>query len=374
MINQKSFARFFSVRPSALGVVAAWAWLAFIMPAKAEVLNADESVNNAALESCLAQADWAGLASLLRAHTSGASAPCEGEAYLRFLAGHAFLATNRNNEATRMFACPADSGNSASLAAWQEWTQQLVQRHPNWSAAHYLYADALGRQGRFAQALSALDRMLALNPRDYLARNARGVMRLIVSAQDSALAALQDSALVDLQEAAQHEGFAEAWANLGVLDLYQGYNPVSADDKFSQAIQRDSTFAMAFNGRACAAASLGAPADAEKSLIKANVHHSQLSFVIANARVLANAGDTTNTMGAISDQEADGEVRGFEFNVGGGVNKSLFGAGIDFNVGWKTPRGGIYVKLKEGGNLVVDREGAPRVMGTWFLLNYPNSR
>lgn len=349
-----------------------------------------------AIESGLERADWQRLASLLIPSPEEQGSPCDREPRLRLLAGHAFLATGRNNDATMCFACADDTAGSPTLKGWHMWTKDLVRQHPNWQSVRYLYADALARLGLFEDAAFELDQIIAVSPQDFLARNARGIVRWILGAQDSTKTDLQNSAIVDFQVAAQQSGFADAWANLGVLDLYQGYNPDHAKENFNQALTRDSSFALAINGRACALGASGNLEGVRQDLILANSVYSSLPFVVANAVAVTDSADTTSYLGKLAHSDAAGVARGTHWNVGGG-----FWGGAGFLTGgisgykkeWTehttiterwgqqqmlrtvdrniTERGGLYVLLKEGENLFVDDQGKPHAVGTWFVLNYP---
>lgn len=328
-------------------------------------------VSEAMIESALERSDWEKLAKLLSTPPEKDPQPCDGKPHLRFLAGHAFLATGRNNKATLCFVCAQDSVGSSTLNDWRTWTEDLIRRHSSWPSAHYLHADALARQGLMRKAVAELNRCLELNPHDYLARNARGVVHWILGTQDSASAALLKSALVDLQVAAQQPGFADAWVNLGILDLYQGYSPEHARYNFEEALARNDSFAMALNGRACAAGASGDLKQVRVNLIKAYSLCPGVPFVAANAAAVASPADTTSALGRLAHQSAAGGARGkwgtFKADFGISALGPSFSLGIETPFG---PRGGLYVRLKEGENFLVDREGEPRVVGTWFVLNY----
>lgn len=332
-----------------------------------ESIESKQSDSLTAIEASLERADWEKLASTLTSSPEPESLVCKREPTLRFLAGHALLATNRNNEATLCFACADDTAGSATLKNWYKWTKNLVRQHPNWSTVRYLYADALARLGLFEEAAFELDQVLAVNPQNYLARNARGVVNWVMGVQDTTMLPLQDSAIMDFQIAAQQTGFADAWANLGVLDLYQGYNPENAKENFEQALGRDSSFALAVNGRACAFGALGDLKHAQKDIARAKRLCSSVAFVAQNAVAAAESAITTSAKGKSEYKHQHGTARGFEFSIS--AHYDLLGIGGALS--WKTPRGGIYVQLKEGENLLIDKEGEPKVIGTWFVLNYP---
>lgn len=339
-------------------------------PDSSERLVSSEGVSLEVIEASLEHANWERLGNMLAPTPEAESLICSMKPELRFLKGHALLATNRNNEATVCFACADDTIGSPALNDWQTWTKNLVRQHPTWPSVRYLYADALARLGLLDEAAFELDQVLAISPKDYLARNARGVVRWILGAQDSTVADLQDSAIVDFQIAAQQPDFADAWANLGVLDLYQGFDPEHAKGNFEQALNRDSSFALAVNGRACALGSSGDLKQARRDIERAKRLCSAVGFVAANAAAMSRSADTTSVSASVVAQPGMTKHRGSRL-YGHSVEFGWSGMGPHMIWKYTFQRGGIYVLLKEGENLVLDSEGNPRVIGTWFVLNYP---
>jgi len=357
---------------------------------------AQEFVNEIAVVECLQRADWTKLATLVSSTSSNAQEPCLYEPHLRFLAGHAFLATGKNNTATLLFACASDTSNSPTLIAWQDWTKALVRRHPTWPSARYLYADALARLGFMKEAAVELDQAIALNPNDFMARNARGVVRWILGVQDSTSTALKYAAEQDFEIATQRPEFADAWANRGVLALYDGLHPETMKMNFDEALKRDKTFAMAFNGLSSVAGAMGKLDEVKRNLIIADSLYPRLPFVVSNTAAVTDSTDTTSYLARIVREQSKDKVRGFSssFSLGGFLGKT-FGFGTDLNaylkqqstittwnqrdpsgitMGYekilKTERGGLYVFINENENFLVDRERGSRAIGTWFVLGY----
>jgi len=181
--------------------------------------------------------DWQTVARLITADDS-----LVGDPVARLLAGHAYLATNKNNPAMLLFASLREP---KALDAALKWAEDFATAHTNSPASAYLLGDALARSGRFKESISAFTRALELDPRFALAVNARGVAR--------AAAGEQDAAQMDFSRAAELDPkLADAHANLGVLYLFQE-NGQGARSAFVKATDVDSSFALAYNGRACVA-------------------------------------------------------------------------------------------------------------------------
>jgi hypothetical protein len=89
-----------------------------------------------------------------------------------FIAGHAFLANDRANEAMCGFAAGTPA---AARAAWRAWTTRLTATFPASGIAHYLEGDALARDAEWTSAQAAFDRALSLAPGNSPFVNARAV-------------------------------------------------------------------------------------------------------------------------------------------------------------------------------------------------------
>jgi tetratricopeptide (TPR) repeat protein len=332
-------------------------------------------VEQTQIESALAQSDWPALAAFLRSSVEERRSLSDVEPHLRFIAGHALLATGSNNLATSCFAYTLDKRESVALQEWKNWAFDLAFRHPDWSSAQYLFGDACARLGRLQEAVVAFDRALSLRPGDALVRNARAVVFDMLGVQDTARWKIYDSmAQADLQMATADTHLADAWVNLGVHDILAGFGPDHAIGNFEQALKRDSSFAMALVGRACARGAAGEGTLAGADLLRADSLCPGLPLVAENARSLAGASDSTSRLGRLGRSRPGSSKRGGQLKSWG-VNATLGFPGIGsigLNLDFDSPfRGGVYVALRDGQNLAVDEEGKPRTVGTWYVLNYP---
>ena len=160
----------------------------------------------------------------------------------RFLAGHAALATNRDNEALMLFLSlqrPADQ------RAVLDWAQQVADAHPGSAIALYLAGDALARGGNLTAAESQFTASLKADPKLALAWLARGVVRSLLGGRDGA-----DEQ--DIEHASElSPNLADACASLGCLAV-RDETASEAERAFNKALDLDPHFALALNGRGCA--------------------------------------------------------------------------------------------------------------------------
>jgi len=173
-----------------------------------------------------------------------AEAPC------RLVAAQACLATNRNNRALLLLLSVKNDG----LDEWRAWTKQLADAHPSNAVACYLHGDALTRAGDMGTAEGYFSKAIDRNPKFGLAWVGRGILRAITGRDDEAY--------VDLFQATQVQpDLAEAHASLGCAEI-TFRNASGALDAFNDALKRNPTFALAYNGRGCAHYGLGRPDEA----------------------------------------------------------------------------------------------------------------
>ena len=349
------------------------------------------------LETYIVKSDWEAVASIIIPFFDENPEPFPEMPQLRFIAGHAFQANKQNNKASIIFMNPEDAPDSESIAKWEKYTHELADRNPTSSTAKYLYGDALARKGMYNEAKLQFDHALALEPKNYMALNARGVIGWIIAISNPEHSEQKFSFFEDLQKSGSYS-YPDAWANLGLISLLNAYSSASALENFQKAIDIDETFAMAFNGKACAYADIGELAKASEELVKANTHCPGLPFVVDNANVLKDSAGTGEKLKEVANTKYAGVKRGIVLNVNVGLtnifNYSPMNIDNIFNKApsWTTQtnlgktyanvsslkysptqnsRGGVYVYAKEGLNLVIDREPSNRAVGTWFVLNYP---
>jgi len=312
--------------------------------------------------------DWQGLSVILGPKLQDAEM-CRADGDLRLLAGHMYMAMGQNTRAVTCFYCEGDSLGSATLRSWTSWTDNLLAVNPDSAASNYLHGDALARAGDLIGAVGAFDKTLALDSGFYLARNARGVARWILFAQQPEVSAFEDSARSDFVTVTNTQpGFADGWANRGIVDLL-GQNSVErVRAHFEMAMRDDETFYLAKNGLAMALGAGGDAAACKRMLEETYRAAPATPFVAFNLK--------EGNVAAARQRGARGglESLSFGFDVGaikiGGfklTDRIAANFSIDFN-----PRGGVYMALTEGDNLKISKDANPQVVGTWFSLNYPS--
>src|SRR5689334_13306935 len=117
--------------------MSAWLFAALIAAMATSVLaNAETLTLDRDVERALLAEQWADVAQRI---SSGGASDAR-----RFLLGHAYLATNRNNEAVTAFR---DTSAPQTVAGWRTWTSEFASTHPQSAVAKYLYGDALARDG-----------------------------------------------------------------------------------------------------------------------------------------------------------------------------------------------------------------------------------
>lgn len=313
--------------------------------------------------------DWEGIVALLGEVGAGApdEDPCALDAVVRFLYGHASLSTGKLNTAVKHFYCTVDVVGAHTLAGWHGWTKDLVNKYPDSSAAHYLYGDALARDGEYLDSVKELDRSIELDPMNAMALNARGVVKFIVSMDGSGEETYTEvDARNDLVKAEEvSPEFIDAAVNRGVIGLVQEGGIDYALHHFDRALSYNPTYWMAMNGKVVAYGARGDYALHEKYISEIEEQAPDTPFLKKNKE------------GGFSQNHGDG-ARGVKIDaqykplgIGGGISIDFgkmdfakYGAFGGFM------RGGIYLRVKKDENLVVS-EGRPRVSGTWFALNYP---
>ncbi len=357
------------VRAAILGVFLgsfACLWAAEPAAAKASATLARPELIRAVLKP-----DWLAVGQVLAQNTDTVRDPREA-----LLLAHAALAGNSNNNAAVLFAGIKDS---VSRAAWLSWTAQLVASHPESPAAHYLHGDALARTSSLRAAAEELTTALSLDSTFFLALNARGVVYDLLGSWDSAAVDFDRSTYL-------RPGFADAYANLGVMFITKGISK-GAGDYFSKAIVADPKYGLAYSGRACALVKLGEASKARGDAAAAESLCPAHPFVILNYKMLVDTTDTTNMRDlvprAMSQQYQRFELQG-AFDVGIKPNIDNFMPGIDlgrFSGGatWETGsmhswqdaignRGGVFIPAEA---VAVGRVGTSPVVGSEFALFYP---
>ena len=212
--------------------------VATALPALAQVENPTVASR---LEVDLLAGHWSAVAQQLEA------LPQPVPPALRALHAHAELATNRSNDAICAFAALTEPD---LLESWRQWANDLAQRHPNAAVAHYLRGDAAARREDWAQAQSAFDKALELDPRLALALNARALTRAAVGQWLEARSDLTKATALDPE-------FTDATVNLGVLTVLERQEPEVARQRFAETLRRSPDHVVAIVGLGAVAAKQG---------------------------------------------------------------------------------------------------------------------
>ena len=191
------------------------------------------------IENALLEANWQKVYDYLENDSSLAEKPVA-----RLLMAHACLATNRNNASMILFLSSKEEGD---LKLWSEWTESLAMRNPQNAVALYLYADAMARSGKLAEAIERFTQAFEQKDDFALALNARGVAYAMTNKLDNAQ--------VDFYVATKlAPEFADAYANLGTLGVFRETSMAldsGTVEAFDKALVINPEFAFAYNGRGC---------------------------------------------------------------------------------------------------------------------------
>ena len=201
--------------------------------------NSGMSVLDLNVEQALLAEDWIKVAELLREVDTTSASPV-----LRLIKGHACLALNRNNASLELFASMLKDTDSQ---AWQVWTDEFASRHSQHAIAWYFKGDAQARHEQWESAGESFEKAVQLDPRCYLAWNARGV---VAHAVGNTL-----MARTYFLYATKTKGdFADAYASRGTLNICLG-NQQDQQSPFAQArrCSSDESALVAINGLGCAA-------------------------------------------------------------------------------------------------------------------------
>jgi tetratricopeptide (TPR) repeat protein len=229
---------------------------------------------NPELEKAVLAEDWKAVLGLTVA-TGGAAS----DAVHRFLAGHACLALNRNNESVRLFH---DTGKNEDSAQWAAWTKALENSHPTSAVVAYLRGDSLARLGKYDQAFSSFSESLRRSPQHAMSLNARAVC---FSAENR-----WNEAIVDLDDAARaNPKLADIHANRGTVNIRRSLGASGALRAFDEALIISPEFVLAEIGRASALFALGKWSDAQDLLVECKLDPDSGYLAAMNAAMMRNA-------------------------------------------------------------------------------------
>ena len=205
--------------------------------------NASQDVIPKQAMAYLLDRDWQGVYFELRIDDTVAKEPVN-----RFLMGHACLATNRNNEAFRLFLTVH---SEQDRKAWLSWAKVHLNAHRT-PVIRYIYADALARTGEFEAAYQQYTKATNTSPSFSLAYNGRGL--LLINQGKPHEASIDFLKAIEL-----NPNLADACANYGnYCVLIEAASNFSNHDApplgiryFNQSLESNPDFALAYNGRGC---------------------------------------------------------------------------------------------------------------------------
>lgn len=313
------------------------------------------------LWTALKNSSWDEIAQVMKPIVERQKNGCDLDVPYLFLAGLSFLATGNNNEAAYLLYCPEKEGASNRFMEWKEWTNLYLEQNPEQPIAQFLSGDAYARTGEYDKAKVILKQVVdnqecpeTIKPMAY---NSLGVVSWIMKEENEPL--------IYFQMAAENEGFADPWVNLGVLELHEGLSSETADENFNQALNIDDNHSMALNGRACAAALAGEPTERVKKILE-QADNKVVYVALNKAALMDSEGTPFETSGVLGQHR----VTKVDFDIGIPGLKWL--GSLGFELGFGNINGGVYTTLKEGENLETVKEGKTgKKVGTWFALNYP---
>ncbi|MFH1313641.1 MAG: tetratricopeptide repeat protein [Candidatus Eisenbacteria bacterium] len=306
------------------------------------------------------------------------------------LQGHAALATDRHNAAAALFVL---IGDTTAFEDWRLWTEHFHKQHPDVAASRYLVGDAYAREGKFDQALSYFNSAIEISPDHFLTKNARGVTNAILyaaKAEDKEAAEQHyhhiSSAINDFADVREvNPGFIDAVINQGIASI-ETYRFSGARVFFNEAVEMDSSSALALNGRAMLFLEEGKRDQAEADIIRADSLLPNFPLILWNAKALADSSDTTSVIGRMANLRGKDAildtsrgsftidvpefVDGLDHALGGMFDQIGLGGAYDFGKGlgemWAAVDfqfGGVYFDVQKRG-------GSHRV-GTNYALAYP---
>lgn len=325
------------------------------------------SLKSSEIERALATNDWGLIDKLLAKIRPKNVNVCNLESTFRILYGHVALATGKNNIAVEHFYCASDSNNSATLTLWYSWTKKLVERRPDLANSYYFYGDALARMGNLENSKQAFDRCIEIDSKHFLALNARGVIKWLIFKSDSLKEDYELESINDFIIAIRvSPDFADAWANRGVIGLRDEGDLTQAAGKFEKALNVDSTYWLALNGKAVANGASGKYWDFQHDIKEVMTNAPNTPFLNFNTGRDAKGKLLEGSRGASGIEHKFNIGIDFKMPV---VTPSFLGV-LNIKAGYEMNRGGIFLFLKEGENLIIENDN-PRPLGTWFTLNYP---
>jgi len=188
-----------------------------------------EATRKPSLETDLLNGNWEEVIKRLQQNEANARDPLA-----RLIMGHAFLATNKNNESLVLFGS-VDA--ATDLQQWLSHTRDLTEANPKNHIAHYLLGDAYARLGKYAQASTEFSRALEIDDGFAMALVGKGVALASKGEMNNSLLSLTKACSLQPE-------LAEVWAELGVLWIKMAV-PEASIEASTKALLNNKDFAAA---------------------------------------------------------------------------------------------------------------------------------
>lgn len=195
------------------------------------------------------------------------------------LCAYACLSCRDYVNSTEYFLMLSNTSASESL---YKWLQEFGESHPDSALSSLLTGDALAREGKYEEAIHALDTAIQLDSKSSLAYDVRGVTKAIAGDTENATKDFETAISLDSTN-------ADAWLNVGLLELEKGQLQQSVAS-LTKAIQLAPDYALAYNARGVAYWRQGDCAKATAEIEQAAILQESNSVFESNLRTLESSG------------------------------------------------------------------------------------
>ncbi|MEZ4994623.1 MAG: tetratricopeptide repeat protein [Saprospiraceae bacterium] len=198
--------------------------------------------NSKMIEGALNSGHWDTINTILNAIDVNSPSPID-----QLLKAHACIATNRNNEALRLFL---NVKTKDDLQEWLEWAKKFTRNNSSEAVAYYLLGDAYARLGNLGDAKTTLNQALTIKKNYPLALVSRGEIYAVTGELGRATIDFKKATLSNSSLSQAHVGY-------GATLILRNSSPEEARASFNQALRLSPENVIALNGRACAEFRLG---------------------------------------------------------------------------------------------------------------------